>query len=510
MAGQGDQEGAENRCMGASDSEAALLSGVPGEEVGRELVFDFKWMNSFCVKSKVKMETPKKLRRMVEPNNWCFIFDLQDGYHAMGVDPDFQNIMQFDLQGQFQCTALLFGWADPEDLRQVYEGGGPVLVRCSRGLSRAAEAREQVGRDTLLRSTDDGELEVCIKTYGVGGHPYMDEFLILTSTEEKAFEPEQPFEHLGLEVDLKEGLLRVTEKQINKIHAQAKNIICDATQEKRWLPARRLADFNGLLGCASRSPSRCQLRGCTFTSYCKFRVENQAELGSEGETAATDLLEGAPRAPRSPRKLPGASGSGLEEFHFIKNSDEQYLVHGDIKPANIVKFSLDDVWKIIDMATASQIDEDATVEYTLRYAAPEVVKLALQGQKTAPRSPASDMWSAGVVMYEVYSGQRLFDESMSDQQVVAELLSSVPMQLKGLQNMEAGAARLIRDKLLVKDPAERWSVDKVLHSNFFKTMDDTTRMSSSSVELSQSIRRLSGEIIVVLILLPFNHNRIQK
>ncbi|KAK3248872.1 hypothetical protein CYMTET_41678 [Cymbomonas tetramitiformis] len=53
-------------------------------------------------------------------------------------------------------------------------------------------------------------------------------------------------EHLGLEVDLKEGLFRVTEMRIDKIHAQAKSIICDATREKRWLSVRRLAAFNGL------------------------------------------------------------------------------------------------------------------------------------------------------------------------------------------------------------------------------------------------------------------------
>eukprot|EP00854_Cymbomonas_tetramitiformis_P034336 gene34336-biopygen26090 len=42
--------------------------------------------------------------------NKASLFDLQDGYHAVGIDPDFQKYMQFDLQGQlFQCTALPSG-----------------------------------------------------------------------------------------------------------------------------------------------------------------------------------------------------------------------------------------------------------------------------------------------------------------------------------------------------------------------------------------------------------------
>eukprot|EP00854_Cymbomonas_tetramitiformis_P034029 gene34029-biopygen4819 len=98
----------------------------------------------------------------------------------------------------------------------------------------------------------------------------MDDFLILASTEEEAFvqrervrrvlarlglsrnekkgqwEPGKLSEHLGLEVDLRDGLFRVTEARVNKFHVQAKSIICDASREKRWLAARRLAAFNGL------------------------------------------------------------------------------------------------------------------------------------------------------------------------------------------------------------------------------------------------------------------------
>ena len=98
----------------------------------------------------------------------------------------------------------------------------------------------------------------------------MDDFLILAKTKEEAFvqrervqrvlarlgltrnekkgqwEPGQLIEHLGLEVDLRDGLFRVTAARVAKIHAQAKDIICTASRDRRWLSARRLAAFNGL------------------------------------------------------------------------------------------------------------------------------------------------------------------------------------------------------------------------------------------------------------------------
>ncbi|KAK3266657.1 hypothetical protein CYMTET_24735 [Cymbomonas tetramitiformis] len=81
----------------------------PGTNKWR-LVMDFRWLNAHCVKSRCKMEMLKKLRRLAKPNDWCFSFDLQDGYHVVGIDPAFQEYMQFDVRGElFQCGALHFG-----------------------------------------------------------------------------------------------------------------------------------------------------------------------------------------------------------------------------------------------------------------------------------------------------------------------------------------------------------------------------------------------------------------
>eukprot|EP00959_Pyramimonas_sp_CCMP1952_P067938 1418030-Pyramimonas_sp.AAC.2 len=216
------------------------------------------------------------------------------------------------------------------------------------------------------------------------------------------------------------------------------------------------------------------------------------------------------------------------------------LVHRDLKPHNVVKVAIDDSWKLIDMASCGNDGKESPIDYTLRYAAPEVVQAEMSGKKTSKVNAASDMWSLGVIMYELYTGKRLFDDSMPEGDIGAELcnvsLSSIgldvllhderigcalashnsrrlmfvvlvrltpqlsaawyhqpnEMKLRGLQNVDANAARFIR-KLLVKDPAERWSAHKALHSQFFRIMDDTTKTAITPTAVAAAMHNLSSE-----------------
>jgi serine/threonine protein kinase len=66
------------------------------------------------------------------------------------------------------------------------------------------------------------------------------------------------------------------------------------------------------------------------------------------------------------------------------------------------------------------------------------------------------------------------------------------MQLKGLQNVEPNAARLI-SKLLMKYPAERWSANKALNSQFFLHRDDTTKMAGSAAALQTTMHTIQSK-----------------
>ena len=62
------------------------------------------------------------------------------------------------------------------------------------------------------------------------------------------------------------------------------------------------------------------------------------------------------------------------------------MVHGDIKPQNVVKVGDEDRCKLIDFATACNDGEEVSLDYTLRYAAPEVIKAAAAGAASARRT----------------------------------------------------------------------------------------------------------------------------
>ncbi|KAK3242663.1 hypothetical protein CYMTET_47649 [Cymbomonas tetramitiformis] len=269
------QNGAWTRATRRSHVSRAFLVPKPGTNKWR-LVVDFRWLNQWCVKNCVKMETLKKLRRLAKSGDWCFSFDLLDGFHALGIHPDFQRFMQFDLQGDLlQCSAMPFGWSDAP---RVFCKFVRVMVEALRS-PQAAEDRREIKR---LRdgSAVRQRWSVRRRTGGAGGNanrhsgmrvlPYMDDFLVLVDSQREGFlrrekvqlvlhrlglrrnekkgqwEPTQVVEHLGLEVDLKLGQFRVTERRVHKIHTKAKEILCDAARNRRWIPARRLASFTGL------------------------------------------------------------------------------------------------------------------------------------------------------------------------------------------------------------------------------------------------------------------------
>ncbi|KAK3270158.1 hypothetical protein CYMTET_21436 [Cymbomonas tetramitiformis] len=269
------ENGAWTRATRRSHVSRAFLVPKPGTNKWR-LVVDFRWLNQWCVKNRVKMETLKKLRRLAKPGDWCFSFDLQDGFHALGIHPDFQKFMQFDLQEDLlQCSAMPFGWSDAP---RVFCKFVRVMVEALRS-PQAAEDRREIKR---LRdgSAVRQRWSVRRRTGGAGGDanrhsgmrvlPYMDDFLVLVDSQREGFlrrekvqlvlhrlglrrnekkgqwEPTQVVEHLGLEVDLKLGQFRVTERRVHKIHTKAKEILCDAARNRRWIPARRLASFTGL------------------------------------------------------------------------------------------------------------------------------------------------------------------------------------------------------------------------------------------------------------------------
>ena len=98
---------------------------------------------------------------------------------------------------------------------------------------------------------------------------------------------------------------------------------------------------------------------------------------------------------------------GLQAAH------ERGLIHRDLKPSNIFIME-DDSVKIIDFGVAHMADAHTTraQKGTLLYMSPEQIELKAL-------SPASDIFSLGVVCYEAMTGRNPFQRARADEVVDA-------------------------------------------------------------------------------------------
>lgn len=88
---------------------------------------------------------------------------------------------------------------------------------------------------------------------------------------------------------------------------------------------------------------------------------------------------------------------------------EAGYIHRDLKPGNITLMQRDERWAIVDYGCVARVGVSEPLRFSLAYAAPEVVRTAMQpDSKGIVADPAFDAWSLGVIAFEVLTGERAF------------------------------------------------------------------------------------------------------
>jgi len=175
--------------------------------------------------------------------------------------------------------------------------------------------------------------------------------------------------------------------------------------------------------------------------------------------------------------------SGLGKAH------EKEITHRDLKPANILITGEDKV-KIIDFGLAkaagqAMITKTGTTLGTYPYMSPEQA----QGERADYRS---DIWSLGVLIYEMVTGQRPF-KSEYESALVYSILNEDPEPVTAMRSGVPMELERIISKCLEKEPENRYQRADDLLVDLRRVLNElsestTKSASAQKVTLNTSVK----------------------
>jgi serine/threonine protein kinase len=166
------------------------------------------------------------------------------------------------------------------------------------------------------------------------------------------------------------------------------------------------------------------------------------------------------------------------------------IIHRDVSPSNvmlsirgIVKLADFGLARALNRAVVGGITPAGVVKGKLAYMAPEV----LRGK---PASAQSDVFSAGVVLWEAMAGRRLHG-SASEQDIVMSLIRGEhpPALLAHRADAPAALAAAV-DRALETDPARRYQSA----SEFARALSDVLRTIPERTDTSRLSREVTGAV----------------
>jgi class 3 adenylate cyclase/tetratricopeptide (TPR) repeat protein len=186
-------------------------------------------------------------------------------------------------------------------------------------------------------------------------------------------------------------------------------------------------------------------------------AEGQIYIGMpvyEGETVKAKIMKG-PLSFDEAIDILAQVAQGLSKAHHLA------IVHRDIKPANIM-VTTDGVVKILDFGLAKfagrpDMTKVAQAVGTVSYMAPEQAR----GETVDPRA---DLWSAGVVFYEMLTGRPPF-KGNNERALINSILNDHPIPPTEIREDIPAEAEEIVFKCLEKSPDSRYgSAEELLEA----------------------------------------------
>jgi Tol biopolymer transport system component len=194
------------------------------------------------------------------------------------------------------------------------------------------------------------------------------------------------------------------------------------------------------------------------------------DIGQEGERAfiVMEYLEGetvATRLERGPVPLPELLRIAVQIADALDAAHRRGFVHRDLKPANVMLTKTGA--KLLDFGLAKSLGSDAAATMltvaptatspltaegaivgTFQYMAPEVIEGAQADART-------DIFSFGLLLYEMATGRRAFD-GKTRASLMAAVLKETPRPMADIAPMTPPVFERLVRIAIEKDPADRW------------------------------------------------------
>ena len=218
-----------------------------------------------------------------------------------------------------------------------------------------------------------------------------------------------------------------------------------------------------------------------LTIYDIDEAEGEPFIASEFVDGVTlrQVLERGPMAAATALDLAIQIASALKPAH------EAGVIHRDLKPGNVM-LRPDGLVKVIDFGLAKftaqghiaplyeALSDPGAVAGTVQYMSPEQAR----GDEVDHRT---DLWSLGVMLYEMVSHRKPFDGE-TESHIIVAILDQRPHELRTGSGLPSGLARIV-DKALSKSPDKRYqTADEMLSA--LKLLELSTHSRPSRVLVS--------------------------